>query len=133
MSPKRSLELAADDGSPLVFGDETCFGLARSYRGAPGGATARFVFEVGDAVHTRLVLTRLGIDDAVLIARRANGGHLHEAGEAVLAGADRHKRIVLAGKAPSIQLLKAFLKAASLDQRRVKAKAYWAPDKTGLD
>ena len=133
MGPKRSLELAAEDEPPILFGDETCIGLAKAYRDADGGAAARVVLEVADLTQIRSILAGLNIGDALLIERRPDGSHLREAAQAVLAASAQRTRIVLAGRAPSIQAVKATLKAALIDQRRVKTKAYWAPGKVGLD
>lgn len=133
LGPKRSLELAPNDGAPLLFGDETCLGLARAFRGGLQGAAARFIFEVGNVVAARAVLARLDIGDALLVERLPDGSHLHEAARVVLAASERHESIVLAGKAQSIQAVKSALKTAGIDQRRVKAKAYWAPGKVGMD
>jgi len=41
--------------------------------------------------------------------------------------------VVLTGKAQSIQYVSRALKIAGVGSSRIKAKAYWAPGKTGLD
>jgi NADPH-dependent ferric siderophore reductase len=68
-----------------------------------------------------------------LIERVADDAQLAVAEAEVLPLAASGAHFVLTGKASSIQRVSRALKAAGVASSRVKAKAYWAPGKTGLD
>jgi NADPH-dependent ferric siderophore reductase len=120
--PRRSLDLAGL-ASPTLFGDETSFALAASL-----GTAARFVFEVDSAEECRPVLEALGLAGATLVERQPGDAHLG-AVEAILEGSN----YILTGKAGAIQRLSRTLKARGVAPSAIRAKAYWAPGKRGLD
>jgi len=120
--PRRSLDLAGL-AYPTLFGDETSFALAASL-----GTAARFIFEVDSTDECRPLLEALGLGTAVLVERQPGDTHL-DAIEAALEG----DTFILTGKAASIQRLSRTLKARGVASSVIRAKAYWAPGKRGLD
>ncbi|MBR1222947.1 siderophore-interacting protein [Bradyrhizobium sp. U87765 SZCCT0131] len=131
--PRRSLDLSALAAPIALFGDETSFGLATLLREDPPTAGAIQTFEVSDAAEARAVLASIGIDQATLIERRADDGHLVAAADEVLRCIGSGADVALTGRAPSIQRVGRALKAAGVRSTRIRTKAYWAPGKTGLD
>jgi ferric-chelate reductase (NADPH) len=141
--PRRSLDLAplAQRPGPVVFfGDETSFGLVASFASVGSHENVqdlRAVFEVGAIAESRQVLDALGVRPIALMERRTDDSHLVElqaelqAAVAAPLSADTH--YVLTGKASSIRHMSRALKAQGVEARRIMAKAYWAPGKTGLD
>ena len=130
--PRRSLDLS-DPGAPVVlFGDETSFGLAAALR-AMSGFSLTCMFEATDIAESRPVLERVGLGDATLIARATDDAHLAATAVEVAAHAASGAHFVLTGKARSIQHVSRVLKTEGVGSSRVKAKAYWAPGKVGLD
>jgi ferric-chelate reductase (NADPH) len=129
--PRASLSVG--DASPpvLVVGDETSVGLALAR-----GSSGRTVLEVTDPAETRGVLDVLGLgNSAVLVERRQGDGH-HEALVDAVAAALRAQpgaRLVLSGRAGGIQAVRRGLKVRGVNAMDARAKAYWAPGKTGLD
>jgi NADPH-dependent ferric siderophore reductase len=129
--PRRSLDLTGAGGPVVVFGDETSFALAASL-GAEGEAEGH-LFEVTDVAASRLVLARMGLGDARVIGRQAGDAHLAVAVAELARLAAGRVRFALTGKASSIQRMSRALKARGVPAARIRAKAYWAPGKTGLD
>lgn len=132
--PRRSLDLSGLEKTPVVlFGDETSFGLGAALRDSPLGAGATYVFEASDLAESRSVLESIGLGDATVIERTTGDAHLAEAETELARLAAGGAQFILTGKASSIQQMSRALKAAGVGSERVKAKAYWAPGKTGLD
>ncbi len=131
--PRRSLDLSGLEAPLVLFGDETSFGLAAALRASPRAGSVISVFEASDVAESRLVLEAVGLGPATLIERTAADAHLAavEAEMVRLAASGAH--FVLTGKASSIQRVSQGLKAVGVGSARVKAKAYWAPGKIGLD
>ncbi len=126
--PRRSLELSGL-GAPLVlFGDETSFGLAAAL-----GAGPTHLFEVSNLVEARAALAAVGLEPATVIGRAADEAHLAAVEAEMSRLAATGAQFVLTGKASSIQRMIRGLKAAGITSSRIRAKAYWAPGKTGLD
>ena len=131
--PRRSLDLA-DLGAPVVlFGDETAFGLAAALRDNLQAGGALHMFEAADVTESRQALEAVGLGEARLIARGVGDAHLAAVEAEMLRLAAGGAQFVLTGKASSIQRISRALKAAGVASSRIKAKAYWAPGKTGLD
>ncbi|MAM72941.1 MAG: siderophore-interacting protein [Tistrella sp.] len=131
--PRRSLDLS-DPGSGrpvVVFGDETSFALAASL--GPRSDNGTHLFEVSDVAEARLVLARMGLGDTRVIGRQAGDAHLAVAEAELDRLAAGRVRFALTGKASSIQRMSRALKARGVPAARIRAKAYWAPGKTGLD
>ncbi|MBR0782967.1 siderophore-interacting protein [Bradyrhizobium iriomotense] len=131
--PRRSLDLAGLEAPVVLFGDETSFGLAAAMRDNLQAGGALHMFEATDVVESRQVLDAVSLSEARLIARSGGDAHLAEIEAEMLRLAANGAQFVLTGKASSIQRISRALKAASVASSRIKAKAYWAPDKTGLD
>jgi ferric-chelate reductase (NADPH) len=79
------------------------------------------------------VLDSLGLGDAAAVERQIDDGHLSDIERRLRKTAEHAAAIVLVGKATSIQRLSRFLKTRGIPAARLRAKAYWAPGKTGLD
>lgn len=120
--PRRSLD-ASGLVSLTLFGDETSFALAAAL-----GMAARFVFEVKSAAECRPVLDALGLGNATMVERQPDDTHL-ETIEAALEG----EHFILTGRASAIQRLSRTLKVRGTPSSAIRAKAYWAPGKRGLD
>ncbi|OPY98299.1 FAD-binding protein [Bradyrhizobium sacchari] len=131
--PRRSLDLAGRSAPIVLFGDETSFGLAAALRDSLHAGGALHMFEATDVAESRQVLDAVNLSGARLIARSAGEDHLATVEAELLRLAANGAQFVLTGKASSIQRISRALKAAGVASSRVKAKAYWAPDKTGLD
>lgn len=129
--PRRSLDLSGLETPVVLFGDETSFGLGAALGDSPLDAT--YVFEASDLAEARPVLESIGLGDATLIERIADETHLAGAEIDLVRRSESGAHFILTGKASSIQHMSRALKAAGVGSARVKAKAYWAPGKTGLD
>lgn len=133
LGPRRSLDLAGLTGRTVLFGDETSFGLAASLRSTSPERRTSAIFEVSDPTEAAIVASKIGLAEARLVARGGDEAHLDAITREI---ADLSARepgaILLTGKAPSIQHISRSLKAIGLGPR-LKAKAYWAPGKAGLD
>ncbi|NIJ37428.1 NADPH-dependent ferric siderophore reductase [Sphingopyxis panaciterrae] len=132
VGPRPSIALNALEQPTILFGDETCFGLALALHNLPGAANIRYIFEVGDAAQTESVLTSLGLHNALLYERRPDDSHLEAIGNEWDRLASGAGSLVLAGKASSIQFVQRANRASSARIHQVKTKAYWAPGKRGL-
>ena len=131
--PRRSLDLAGLEAPVVVFGDETSFGVAAALRNNLQAGGALHMFEATDIAESRQVLDAINLGEARLIARSAGEDHLAIVEAEMLRLAASGAQFVLTGKASSIQRISRALKAAGVASSRIKAKAYWAPGKTGLD
>jgi len=131
--PRRSLDLSDLPGPVVLFGDETSFGLAASFRATAQRAGMICVFEVSDAAEARPVLAAIDLEDATLFERQADDLHLTATAAALTSYVGAGDPIILTGKAQSIQSISRALKATGAESSRLKTKAYWAPGKTGLD
>lgn len=131
--PRRSLDLAGLEAPVILFGDETSFGLAAALRDTLQAGGALHMFEANDAAEPQQALDAISLGQARLIARSADDAHLAAIEAEMLRLAANGAQFVLTGKASSIQRISRALKAGSVASSRIKAKAYWAPGKTGLD
>ncbi|MEA1676278.1 siderophore-interacting protein [Nitrospirillum sp. BR 11163] len=130
--PRRSLDFADHTGPWVLFGDETSFAVALACRVALGSGF-RCVFEVSDLAEARSVLDAMGLSDAMLIDRLAGEGHLAAVVDALSHAGGDAGHFALTGRAPAIQQITRALKERGVAASRRKAKAYWAPGKSGLD
>ena len=131
--PRRSLDLADLRAPIALFGDETSFGLAAALRDSLHAGGALHLLEATDIAESRQVLDSIGLGQARLIARSPDDTHLAIAESELLRLAANGAQFVLTGKASSIQRVGRALKAAGVASSRIRAKAYWAPGKSGLD
>jgi NADPH-dependent ferric siderophore reductase len=133
LGPRRSLDLAGLVAPVVLFGDETSFGLAASLRETLRAGDTLHMFEATDVAESRQVLDAVSLGEARLIARSADDAHVATVEAELLRLAANGAQFVLTGKASSIQRISRALKAAGVASSRIKAKAYWAPGKSGLD
>jgi len=134
--PRSSLDLATATTPIALFGDETSFGLALALCEAGSGTgELAFVFEVTDPRESRAVLDALELPNAEVVARRGDDEQLSEVEARLRArlARDGGTRLVLTGKAQSIQTLRKRLKAEPAAHTAQLVKAYWSPGKRGLD
>ena len=132
--PRPSVNLAELTPGTILFGDETSIGLAAAANEVFGVSGAvRCVFEVNSRIESAMACEALGIHAPVLIERCSSDNHLCDVQAAIMQHWNETSQIILTGKAQSIQLLMRALKASGVDRRRVRAKAYWAVGKVGLD
>ena len=131
--PRRSLDLSHLRGRVVLFGDETCFGLALALRDTPEGQRARYIFEVSAVAESRSVLQAVGIENVELIERSSGDAHLAEVERELQHQSADGAQFVFAGKAACIQRVSRTVKSFGVVSSQIKAKAYWAPGKRGLD
>ncbi|WP_211853878.1 siderophore-interacting protein [Plastoroseomonas hellenica] len=135
--PRRSLDLeGVDDDLPVLFGDETSFGLAQALSarlGASGAAV--FLFEVSSVEASTQAWRSFGTQRAIFIQRAEADAHLEEVEARMLQILDEWAPtpFVLSGKATSIQRLRRVLGSRGVASSQLRTKVYWAPGKTGLD
>jgi NADPH-dependent ferric siderophore reductase len=131
--PRPSLDTGRAAPPLALFGDETSIGLAHALVAAQRIDAVRCLFEIGDVGAGRAILTRLGLDDATLIARCDDGRHLDALEDALGFMAVTGASFVLTGQASAIQRLRQHLRAQGVPASRILTKAYWAHGKRGLD
>lgn len=137
LGPRRSLDLAGiDEDLPFLFGDETSFGLAQalSLRQGASGATV-FLFEVSSAAAAAAAWRSFGTQRAIFVQRAEADAHLEEVEARTMRILDEWvpTPFMLTGKATSVQRLGRSLATRGVASSQVRAKAYWAPGKAGLD
>ncbi|MEI9851439.1 MAG: siderophore-interacting protein [Sphingomonas sp.] len=128
--PRRSIELEGE-GPLVVFGDETSFGLALALA-ETGGAGGRDAVRGIEHRRGRAGAGTAGLA-ASLVERVADDSHLATIERDLRDLAGEGATFVLTGRAAAIQRLNRALKAAGVGSSRLRAKAYWAPGKAGLD
>ena len=136
LGPQRSVRLDELDAAPLLVGDETSIGLHaawRTYR--PDVAPVAEVMEVSDGAAFGSALAAVGLGDTELVERRPDDAHLDDLARLV---ADRVRTdpaapVVLTGRAQTIAAIRRHLKDEGLASRSHRAKAYWDPNRSGLD
>lgn len=133
--PRGSVDLEQLASPALVFGDETSFGLVHALRHATAAKDAAIVLEVTSVEASKGALEALDVRDAELVERRPRDAHLEDVERLVtkLVEARRVQAFALTGKASSIQALNRRVRALGFSSRAIRAKAYWAPGKRGLD
>lgn len=133
--PRKSIDLTRAPASAIVFGDETSFGLATALLRTVRPPHATLLFEVSLLIRVEPVLARLGLENAHLVEQAADDSHMSTLEEQMLAAleAQPSARIVLSGKASSIQRMRKLLKRSGIEAKRFQVKAYWALGKSGLD
>ncbi|WP_395396960.1 siderophore-interacting protein [Novosphingobium sp. BL-8A] len=131
--PRASLDLRQLEGPIAVFGDETSLGLAHAMARHDPCRVVSGYFEVCGAAVGAAMGDRLGRLDGSFFETAADQSHV-AAMEArlpsLIAGGSA---FVLTGKAGTVQRLRQALKLRGVPAARIKAKAYWAPGKVGMD
>lgn len=130
--PRSSLAFAKMTGPIVLFGDETSLGVAAALCSLRGDGR-RIVLEASSSRAVKSVVDTLQLDDAAVIEKSSDDAHLREASELIAqATSTTGVTVVLTGRAASIVDLRRRLRDAGVTAT-VKAKAYWAEGKTGLD
>jgi NADPH-dependent ferric siderophore reductase len=126
VGPQRSLQRRA--GKPaVVFGDETSIGVVAALATEPN-LTA--VLEVSSPAHVAAAFAALGTKATIAcVVRTAGDAHLAECARTL--AEQRGAELMLTGRAQSIRVVQATLKASGV--RSHANKAYWSVGKTGLD
>ena len=125
--PRKSLELTAfDPHASVLLGDETSIGLAAAWR------PSHTILEAGHRREVHELTEALGLP-ATAISRQADDLHLQAMTEAMLCLAGPHTRFVLTGRARAVQTLLRALRDDGVAASRIRTKAYWADNKSGLD
>ncbi|MFG1495291.1 siderophore-interacting protein [Saccharospirillum sp. HFRX-1] len=130
LGPRKSLKAPTSEGTLLLIGDETCFGLAAALTHQ---SQLRCLFEVGQVANSEKVLDLLGVQSSVLVQREPGDNHWQRMQKEILKLDQHSGHFILAGKASSIQRARSWLKIHGVSNQRMHAKAYWAPGKKGLD
>lgn len=134
--PRDSLDVEGRVSPALFFGDETSIGLLAATGAAPGGSKTVTVLEVDSRSATEAALSELDLADVELVERAPGDAHLGEVRRIVERRLERQPpaSALLTGKASSIQTIRNYLrKQDGVSSRSLRAKAYWAPGKAGLD
>lgn len=131
--PRRSLKVSDALGAFGVLGDETSIGLAYAFVRDGRARPETCLFEVSDIEVGRRVLTRLGLEQALLFQNGNHGGNFAGIEAALSSLAAKDLTFLLTGEASTIHLLRQILRGLGVPAARIVAKAYWAPGKMGLD
>lgn len=128
VGPQRSVRRHAGK-RVVLFGDETSFGLAVAFSGAPLAS----VFEIGAAPYAEIV-AGLGVADAACVVRAPGDRHLVDVAAAIADGLRTHPgaELVMTGRAQSIRVVRDRLRTLGVGARPAN-KAYWSVGKSGLD
>lgn len=131
--PRSSVDLSAPGDSTLFIGDESSVGLACAVRNT--STSARYIFEAVDPSELAGVLTSLGFctDEYVIVGRNMDRVSLLQHGSDAAAASAGAFDLVVSGDAASVGIVRRAARAWPRAPRRIKAKAYWATGRTGLD
>jgi ferric-chelate reductase (NADPH) len=130
--PRRSIDLRELPGRAVFVGDESSVGLACALRTVT--SDVRHVFEATDPAELTAVLTDLGfVEHCTVVRKNADRARLirqvRDAAEASAAPFD----LVVSGDAATVHALRRDARRWPQPARQVKAKAYWARGRAGLD
>lgn len=131
--PRRSTDLAKARGPVVLFGDETSIAVGASLREL-AGTRAHLVFEATKPSDVAPAIDALSLANAHVVGRTDGDAHLRAASEhiAALVKESKDATLVFTGRAKSIATLRSHLRTANVDVP-MKAKAYWAEGRTGMD
>jgi NADPH-dependent ferric siderophore reductase len=131
--PRASLGVRQLEGPFAIFGDESSLGLACALTGQYPHRLVAGYFEADDAADTAAVAVRLGMAATHVFGRSMGEAHIVDL-EATLPGLIASGHVfVLTGKAGTVQRLRQKLKEYGVPSGRIRAKAYLAPGKVGMD
>ena len=134
--PKSSIDFRSFTEPAVFFGDETSLAAAQALHEFRRQIfPSRFVFEVNAPAEAELTLRRLGLTQASLVQKRADGAHFAEviSQMTVQAANIQSPQWIFTGQARSIQGIQKGLKQAGLSLLGSKVKAYWSQGRRGLD
>jgi NADPH-dependent ferric siderophore reductase len=129
--PRASVDLRGIEDEPLFVGDETCYGLALSWRNAIQ-RDAAYCFEAQDPDDARTLLRNVGLRDAIVVAAEPSSDPLVGAVTAHLAE-HANTTVVIAGRAQSIRRVRGAIRDAGDHTGEARVKAYWDENRAGLD
>lgn len=125
--PRASLALTElDPAKSLLIGDETALSLAAGWRPAAVLLEASAPTAVDIAAHA----LRLPVQ---VIGRAPGDAHWPHLVAQALAALGTATRVVIAGRAATVQHVLRQLKVHGIAASRIRTKAYWADGKAGLD
>jgi NADPH-dependent ferric siderophore reductase len=128
--PRRSLDLGDGSAGTVLVGDETGIGLACALRSR--NPEARYVFEASDPTELAGLLAGLDLADRATIVAR-DPEHTRLIAAAREAATDTPYDLVLSGDAATVHAVRRDVRGWPRAPQRVRAKAYWAQGRTGLD
>jgi len=134
--PRKSIDLTQLRRPAIFFGDETSFGLARALKGPKAQAEGiAFLFELSTPPESFAAVAYLGFSKTHHHFRSDSEIHSLEleAQMRALLAAHRPIQFVLTGRSTSVQSLHKLLRREGFSSSQIRARAYWAPGKTGLD
>lgn len=135
MGPRSSLDFSEISGDSIFFGDETSIAAAMALHGSSASRQNRYVFEVSSLVESGEVIQRIGLPHAKLVKKTSDLTYLAEVEQSLADAASELSapRCIFTGRGQSIQSLRKSLRTRAITFSQLKAKAYWADGKTGLD
>jgi ferric-chelate reductase (NADPH) len=130
--PRRSIVLSDLPGPVVFIGDESSVGLACALRTAT--PTARHIFEATDPDALSAVLTTLGFTEHCTVVpktaeRKSLLRQAHDAAQACTSPFD----LIASGEAATVHAVRRAARRWPQPPRQVRAKAYWAAGRAGLD
>ncbi|MGE3619660.1 MAG: siderophore-interacting protein [Acidimicrobiia bacterium] len=132
--PRRSLSLAGLDAGPVVVGDETSLALAAAWAIDGTRSATAHVLEATTPGEVDAVAAGLGLGSVEVVQRRPDDAHHPDLAVRVVDVLAAHAGapLVATGKAQTIKAVRAAVKAAGLSPP-ARVKAYWDPNRAGLD
>lgn len=136
LGPRASLNVSQNPEPVVLFGDETAVAMATTLkRSASRPAEMAFVFESAVPDEIQTIARDVGLESIEVLAPACGA---EEAARSVLCavedlGGSGTCRVILAGKAQSIQAVRERLRTLGFPMGRVRSKAYWSEGRSGLD
>jgi NADPH-dependent ferric siderophore reductase len=134
--PQRSVRLDRVDRAPILVGDETSIGLVAAWHHhRPDLPPVATVLEVDDPDATGPVLAHHDLAPRDLVVRQPGDAHVAALLDSVTDLLVEHPDapLCLTGRAQSIAAVRRHLKAEGLTRPDTLVKAYWDPNRSGLD
>jgi NADPH-dependent ferric siderophore reductase len=133
LGPRKSLDALSTGGSTILFGDETSIGLAYALQRCHPDRNIKVFLQTSDHIGVHDTVARLCLDNIVFATTGPDAVQLVEIEERLRGHIGNDANFILTGKGQSIQQIRRKLKDWRVSPSQIKAKAYWAPGKAGLD
>jgi ferric-chelate reductase (NADPH) len=133
--PRSSTYLTGFVPSVRAFGDETSVALLAAQRTVDSKFSGKGCFLESDAPEPlQAVLAYLGLHDTTIVQRKADGTHLNLVADCLRESLLRvpDQKILLTGRAISIQTVQRALRSAASTKGQIIARAFWADGKVAL-
>lgn len=133
--PRRSTKLATPPSCLAIFGDETSLALMAARKTQdPAFDGADCLIETDDPLITGQMAAHLGLQKALLFQRTDESHHLNAASTHAQQwlAEKTERKILLTGRAHSIQHMRKALLTSGIDKHRLESHAFWADGKTAL-